>query len=334
MSGKHIYGIINSGKEILPTDNEFGIYTMPYEDISAVVDDSEITDYTHIPASMAAQRLGRHQVVIEKVMKDFNIIPMRMDTFLLSADEVLQALAKGKALIKKIFNKIRNRIEMDVTASWSDINMMIKEVAEEEEIKTLKEALLDKEEGVTTDEQIKIGFLIKSYLSKRKMECARIILDSVKAVSESHKSFECAGDAMIISLACLINKDMQTYFETKLEDLSNKFEDKVKFRCVGPLPVYSFYTLEVKKMKYEDIVRAAKKLDLKDFATKDDIKKAYKNCAFMCHPDRQTDTKKAEMEYNEITKAYKLLSEYCENDPCLFNEEEVARNAISIKIRE
>jgi len=334
MSGKYIYGIINSGEQILRTNDEFGIYTIPYEDVSAVVSDSEVTDYVHLPSNIVAQNLIRHQVTIEKIMKDFNIIPMRLGTYLLSEDEVAQALSKGKALIKKVFNKIRNRIEMDVTASWSDINMMIKEIAEEGEIKTFRQALLDKKEGVTTDEQIKIGFLIKSYLSKRKMEYARIILDAVKAVSESHKSYESTDDAIVISLACLINKDMQPYFETKLEELSGKFEDKVKFRCVGPLPVYSFYTLEVKKMKYEDIASAAKKLDLRDFATKDDIKKAYKNCAFMNHPDRQADTKKAEMEYNEITEAYRLLSEYCENDSCFFNEEEVSRNAISIKVRE
>jgi hypothetical protein len=334
MSGKYIYGIINSGEEILRTNDEYGIYTITFQDISAVVSDSEVIDYAHLPGGMIAQHLIRHQVVIEKVMKDFNVIPMRLGTCLLSADEVTRALIKGKDLVKEIFKKIRNRIEMDVTAAWKDMNMIIKEVAEEEEIKTLKKALLDNKDGVTADEQIKVGFLIKSYLSKRKMEYAGLILDAIKTVSEKQKSYECVDDKMIINAAFLINKDMQPDFEAKLEELSGIFVNMVKFRCVGPLPAYSFYTLEIKKIKPGDIDWAAKKLGLTGFVTKDDIKKAYKSYAFICHPDKQTDTKKAEMEYNEITKAYKLLSEYCKYGSCSSNKEYAAQNTISIQLRE
>ncbi|MDD3978342.1 MAG: GvpL/GvpF family gas vesicle protein [Methanomicrobium sp.] len=334
MPGKYIYGIINSGEEILRTDDEYGIYTIPFQDISAVVSDSEIIDYRHLPGGIIAQHLVRHQVVIEKVMKNFNVIPMRLGTFLLNMYEVEQVLRKGKDIIKEIFNQIRNRIEMDVTATWSDINMIIKEVAEEEEIKTLRQELLNKKEGVTTDEQIKIGFLIKSCLNERKMKYAGIILDAIKIVSESHKSYECTDDTMIVNVACLINKDVQSGFEEKLEKLSGNFENKVKFRSIGPLPAYSFYTLEIKKIKPSDIDWAAKKLGLTSFATWDDIKKAYKSCAFMCHPDKQADTKMAEIEYNEITRAYKLLSEYCKHDTCSFSEEDVAANTVSIRVRE
>jgi len=333
MSGKYIYGIINSGEQILRNNDEFGIYTIPFQDVSAVVSDSEITDYTHIPANMAAQHLVRHQIVIERVMKDFNIIPMRLDTVLLSADEVAQALEKGKELIKEIFSKIKNRIEMDVTAAWSDINSVIREVAEEEEIKTFRQALAGKKEGITTDEQIKMGFFIKNYLSIRKNEYAEVILDSLKTIADSQKNYDCPDDAMIVNAAFLLNRDAQQGFEIKLDELNDSFEERVKFRCVGPLPVYSFYSLEVKKMKYEDITWAAQKLELSGFTTKDDIKKAYKNSAFMCHPDRQPDTKKAVLEYNEITKAYRLLSEYCEKNYCNLNEDEVIGNVITLKLR-
>ena len=54
-----------------------------------------------------------------------------------------------------------------------------------------------------------------------------------------------------------------------------KFEGKLNFRCVGPLPVYSFYTLEIQKMLFKEIDWAKKKLGLNDFSTKDEIKNPY-----------------------------------------------------------
>ena len=73
--GKYIYGIINSNRKI-----SFGpcgateckeVYTIPYQDISAVVRDSKTVDYTHLPKDATARYLVSHQQVIEKIMENF-----------------------------------------------------------------------------------------------------------------------------------------------------------------------------------------------------------------------------------------------------------------------
>ena len=45
--------------------------------------------------------------------------------------EVRNILSKGYNLIKEIFERISDKIEIDVVASWSDFNSIIKEAGEE-----------------------------------------------------------------------------------------------------------------------------------------------------------------------------------------------------------
>ncbi len=94
-----------------------------------------------------------------------------------------------------------------------------------------------------------------------------------------------------MNAAFFIDKHAQVHFEERLDELNDSFGGKVHFKCIGPLPPYNFYVLEIEKLQYDEIERAKEKLALSAFATKDDIKKAYKKCASMYHPDKQPDKK-------------------------------------------
>jgi len=84
----------------------------------------------------------------------------------------------------------------------------------------------------------------------------------------------------------------------------------LNFRCVGPLPPYSFYTLDVSRLKLDEIEWAKKKLGIQsDHISRDEVKRAYRRFAKVSHPDtnQMPDAKK---EYEDIVKAYKLLWDY------------------------
>ncbi|MDP3186366.1 MAG: DnaJ domain-containing protein, partial [Anaerolineales bacterium] len=67
---------------------------------------------------------------------------------------------------------------------------------------------------------------------------------------------------------------------------------------------------------------------------KEEIKKAYHRLAFSSHPDRNPDTPDTGNEFDETTKAYRILLEYCQGDSCSFNEEEFKKNSILVKVKE
>ncbi len=317
-----------------------GVYTIPYQDISAVVSDSEIVNYTTLVKDVVARYLLRHQQVIEKIMDSYTIIPMRLGTYAFNIEEVTEILCKGYMKFKDIFRKIDNKIEMDVVATWNDLNSVIKEIGEGQEIKELKEKLMSTPEGVSFEDQIKIGSFIKNILDKKREKLASGIGDVLGKVGTDIKAHDLMDDRMIFNAAFLIDKDEKAEFERRLDELNKLYNEKINFRCVGPLPTYSFYTAEVKKIPFDEIDRAKKRLCLDDVITKDEIEKAYRNLVLAYHPDRNPGRSGTEGQFDEINKACKLLLEYImsaeqagQGEGYPFKEE-FAKNAIIVKVRD
>jgi len=359
--GKYIYGVISTDTEeffslggiaafenIYPFTNPTDVvnsiktsnraYTIAFQDIAAVVKDSLIVDYSHMPKEMLARLLVSHQQLIEKIMTKHSIIPMRLGTFAGSDEEVRQILAKGYRTIKDIFERAKNSLEIDVVATLNDFKSFLREVSEEEEIRQLKQSLLNKKGGVTIDDQMKVGVLVKKHLDKKKEMLAGRIRAVLSEIVQNFKVHDLMDDKMVFNGAFLIGQNGQEEFEQQVEQVNDEFEDKLNFRCVGPLPPYSFYTLEVKKPQFEELDWAKKKLGLEnDIITADEIKKAHRRSALTCHPDKNPDTPNIEQKFDEMTRAYKILLDYYRafnqhdsDEGCYLNEEAFEKNAVLI----
>ena len=202
----YIYGVLNSDKELF-----FGphgvtaceeVYTISCQDISAVVSDSEMVDYTHMRKDRLAMLLVRHQKAIEKIMSlGHTTIPMRLGTFAKDAEEVKHVLACGHSIIKDIFSKISDTIEIDITATWGDFNSALKEAGEDEEIKEFKERLLANPKAMTMDDQMKIGLMVKEALDRIREGHSKRIQATLKSVSQSFKAHELMDDKMVANIA-------------------------------------------------------------------------------------------------------------------------------------
>jgi len=337
-TGKYIYGIINSSKHLYAAKNLLeecstnGIHTISYQDISAVVSDSEMLDYTHMRKDKLAMLLVGHQKAIEKIMSlGHTIIPMKLGTVAKDEAETKHILVCGHTVIKDIFGKISNTIETDITATWGDFNSILKEIGEDKEIKEFKERLLASPKAVTVDDQMKIGLMAKEALERKREGYAKEIQNTLKSVSQDFKAHELMDDKMVANMAFLINKARHKDFEMKVEGLNTEFNEKLNFRCVGPLPPYSFYTLEIKTVKNEEIDWAKKRLGiLDDITSKNELKKAYQRQAVSTHPDRNPNMPYAEKEFDEVNRAYKILADYCAANEQTNQKE----NAILVKVRE
>lgn len=338
MECKYIYGIIEASEENV--FNSCGItayeqvYTIPYQDISAVVSDSSFVDYTTLPKDQVAKYLLAHQQIIEKVMDYHTIIPMRLGTYAFNIGEVEEILFVGYQIIKDIFMKVNDKIEMDIVATWNDLDSIIKEIGERREIKELKEGIMSRPEGSSVRDQVKIGKLIKDILDREREKLTMEIEPALRKCSIYSRLHDLMDDRMIFNAAFLIENLRKDEFEGVLDELNSRFGERINFRCVGPLPAYSFYTIETKKIRFEKVDWARKTLHLGNKATKEEIIKAYRNGAKLYHPDKSPDVPNAERRFNEIYRAYRILLEYCQGDACSFNEKEFSQNAVIVRVRE
>ena len=349
---KYIYGIIpgcradsKGSKQGEPTDEQpfdtfvttAGVkaYTIPCQDVSTVVSDSEIADYNYLLKDETARHLLRHQQTIEKAMESVPVIPMQMGTFASDEDEVKSILAEAYPIVKEIFDKIADKIEIDVAATWDDFHSVLKEVGQQEEIKAFREKLSANPKGIMVEDQMKAGVMVEKALDEKNAKTAEHIQDALQVFIHSVKNHELMDDKMVMNTAFLIYSHEKERFYQKIDDLNTEFHDELNFRCVGPLPPYSFYTLKVQKMQFEEIDSARKKLGLvNDVVSKDEIKKAYQAKAFHVHPDRNPDQVGIEKKFDEVKKASQALLDYCRGEQCCFTKEAFMNNRMIVKVRE
>lgn len=76
---------------------------------------------------------------------------------------------------------------------------------------------------------------------------------------------------------------------------------------------------------FEDIDEARKQLGLREAATLQEIKRAYRERAHRYHPDRGGKETSSGENMKELNRAYELLTEYCSLYKYTFTREDVAR---------
>lgn len=333
LDGKYIYGFVSTNERqnlgLMGIDQgEVSIF--PYQDVAAVISDLPLIHFDSLPKEALLQNLAIYQAVIEKVMKDNDIIPVKFGTMIEGEEELKRVLENGYGLISENLKQMEGKIELNVAAVWSDFETVLKEIGEEEGIRKIKEEAASKAPDEVFEVKISVGRLVKESLDKRKEECASLILDVLKKEAEDHCPHAMMDDSMIMNTAFLINKDKQKAFEKKVDELDSHYQDKINFRIVGPLPPYSFSTFEITKMEFAELDRARELLGLgKEFAHVE-IRDTYWDLSKKFHPDKFPGDSEAQERFEEITKAYQMLTDYCQEDRCSFNETDV-RQWLSVR---
>ncbi len=328
MSGKgnYIYGFININEEkkFDYTGIDGGeVYTQPYQDIAAVVSNSPSIQFDSLPKETLLLHLAGYQAVIERIMKNHYIIPMKFGTAVQGEEEVKRILKKGYDQIKTSIITMEDKIELDVVAMWSNLDAVLKAIGEEEEIKKLKAEAESKPPDQRLEAGINLGKMVKAFINRKREKYAFEMLDVLKKESENHCAHDVMDDSMIMNVAFLINKDSKEIFESKVDHLDEKYQDGINFRIVGPLPPYSFCMLEMKKVDFSGVIEAREMFGLGEESTTLEIREAYWKLSKNFHPDRYPGDTEAQKRFENITRAYRLLSDYCDGKQCSFKEKDV-----------
>lgn len=85
---------------------------------------------------------------------------------------------------------------------------------------------------------------------------------------------------------------------------------------------------------FAEIDAARKELGLDEYATLDELKRAYKELASQMHPDLNNGSEQSEDRFKRITNAYNVLSDYCMRYRYSFKQETVKRVNMDPKLRE
>jgi len=321
--GKYVYGVIGTGEK-----ESFGpigvgergdeVHTVPYQDIAAVTSDSPIIDYKSLTKDVVARYLLAHQSAIEQVMKHHTIIPFKFGITTESNEELKAIMTQGYPKFTDALKKMQDKIELDVMALW-DKDKIFQDIAAKPEVKKFKEAI---EQNPSEQDRMKLGRMVASLLENRRLECAQEILYKLGRFAEDVCVHEVMSDGMIANASLLLCKDREKKLDFEMGELDRKYAGRVNFRCVGPLPPYSFSVIEVKKIGSDTVENARSQLNLPQEVTPNALKRSYRRLAREYHPDKN-HRPDAPAKFQAIQEAYDVLAECCRDGRWSFRKEDI-----------
>lgn len=312
---KYLYAVIPSSEKMQFGMIGFGdgdprVYTITYRDLSAVVSDRRNVNYQSLQRTEILRDLAIHQKTVEKVMEHFTVLPIKFGTLMPDSADVVHVLRQGYSLFSQTLTALKGRVEVEVVSTW-DLKAVFQEIANEEPIATHKRRIATRAPEETTNECVEIGRLVKASLDERRNQYRDMLLAALKDCADDVRVNPLLTDEMVMNAAFLVDRLGWQKLDDRVRELDRRYNGALNFRCIGPMPAYSFATLEAKQLTPQQVQRARQFLQLPEQVSLRQIKSAYHVLARRYHPDVNLGDASAQKQFDEAHKAYQVLQDYC-----------------------
>lgn len=306
----YLLGIIGNGagKDFSCEVSGLEVYTVSHRDITALVNHGPVLGFDRLTKDVVAGELFKYQAVLEEGMRHFSVLPVKFGTWVSNDLEAEKVLNKGYWDIRRLYIEVNHCVEFEVVATWVKEKILKDVFISVPEVQELQKSLAGVPEERSFEYKVRLGQLVQAELLHRREIFGQRIKEALSTVSAGTVTNELLDDFMVLNSAFLIQKGKEDAFDRILQELDSEYRGFVNFRCIGPLPAYSFATIEIKKGEFEKIDKARMGLGLKEEATFSGIKNAHRSLCRQFHPDMsQSDGKR----FEEINWAYRTILDYC-----------------------
>jgi len=247
---KYIYCVIDSDQP-----QSFGplgigersdeVYTICFDGIAAVVSNASIKKYR-----ISRENSLTHEKAIEAVMAEHTVLPVRFATVTEDEEKVMKILEAEYERFRELLNQMKDKTELGFKAIFKE-DVVYKHILEKyENIRVLKEKIAPLPPEKTHHQRMEIGEMVEAALQQEKQIVEEDILNTLSPLAVEVKTNDPYGERMIINAAFLVEKEKEAEFDNQVQELGDKYGEKVKFKFVGMLPPFNFVNLVIETGKY------------------------------------------------------------------------------------
>lgn len=318
-NGYYLYGIVATPEQRSFEVEGLEVQLLPHGSLAAIISPASRPDYRRLERPEAIQALAIHQRVTEVVLREFTLLPIKFGTVLPTIAHIQRLLTQGKAVFQEQFTKFTDSVQMEIVVLW-DVAKVLQEIGNQEQIVQLKTQLALQPPEETVAERIALGKMVKAALEWRRSELRNSLISSLREVVLDLIDNPLMDDSMVANVALLVNQECQEKLEERIIALDREFESQFIFRSIGPLPPYSFATVEIQIPSFETLNKARLRLGLSAKATALEIKQAYRHLVTTLHPDQNPEMPEAQAQLQEVIQAAEFLNLFVESQGVAKNE--------------
>jgi hypothetical protein len=245
--GKYIYGIIRHSGQLDYGPIGMGkradrVYSICFKDISAIVSNSPVIQYEARRVNMTT-----HEKVLEEVMKNFTVLPVRFSTISEHDDEsgILRILEKEYSKFSDLLYKMEGKKELGLKVLSQEAPIYESILEKYDEIRKMRDKLINLPVDKTHFQRMKIGEMVAEALKKEVSSYKDLILNVLNPLTEETKINDNYGELMILNAAFLIRNTSEPAFDKAVNELDEKYGRYMTYKYVGTLPPYNFVNLSI-----------------------------------------------------------------------------------------
>ena len=218
------------------------VHTVSHEDLAAVVSDSPIIEYESSRRNMMA-----HTLVLEEVMRDFAILPIRFGTIAPSSEAIQgQVLKRRYEEMNNLLDEMEGRKELGLKALWYE-EVLFREIVEENPpIRQLRDSLAGLPPQQSYHDRIRLGEMVHTALGKKRDADAEMILARLRPLAYRSKSNPVVTDRMVLNAAFLVDVSREAEFDQAVQQQDAEMGSRLMFKYVDQVPPYNFVSITIK----------------------------------------------------------------------------------------
>lgn len=235
----YLYGIIDSCgqlKEPVYGLEDSCVYNIPYCDTGAVV--SEIS---HPVIHSTEDAILKHEAVVEKLMTNFTILPVKFQTVINDRAGLLSMMQSLYRNFKNNLERLRDKREFGVKVLWpaekiktkisNDFKLSRKKIFDSE-LSQARKFMAETFQKYKLDEEFRQ--IAENYI--------KIIDSSINRYAVEKKVRKLKTDKLLLDAVYLVEKSLVNNFKETFER-SKKEQPDFKYLFSGPWPAYNFIIL-------------------------------------------------------------------------------------------
>lgn len=227
---KHEFGNIGLG--------EMPVYTVGLGGLACVVSDSNMDVYI-----ANAVNLAEHERVLERLMKEHVVLPMRFGTVADGERGIMLMLKKHGNQFLRMLKKLEGKVEVEIEVAWKDMKAVFAELVERNP--SLKQMKADPR-ARSQEEIVMAGQMVYQLLQDKKRRESEGFIKALKRAAEGCVVLKNERDELMMNASFLINKEKLGEFDRVLDMLDVKTGGRFDIKYIGPLPPYSFVEMRVR----------------------------------------------------------------------------------------
>ncbi|MCL5996298.1 MAG: GvpL/GvpF family gas vesicle protein [Chloroflexi bacterium] len=215
------------------------VHTLHYRELAAVLSDSVAKEYDNSRRNMMA-----HMMVLEEVMKEFTILPVRFGTVAPTTESVVGSVLRRRYdELSGLLVEMDGRIEMGLKAFWYE-EVIFKEIIETNPpIRQLRDKLVGRSPEQSYYDRIRLGEMIASAMDRQRDIDAELILSRLRPFVHKTVLNKTITDRMILNAAFLTSRECEPDMDRTVQDLDARMGNRVVFKYVGSVPPYNFVNI-------------------------------------------------------------------------------------------